>query len=106
MPTGALMPYVRRYEPIVLSHYRNPTPETYVDIFADSFVTQCDKAAQKMAAPYANDPMLLGYCMADCPILTDNDAQWHKGTTWPRILRNLGADAPGKQAYVRTMQKR
>lgn len=105
-PAGALMPYVRRYEPIVLSHYRKPSPEVYVDIFAEKFVAQCDKAAKEMAAPYANDPMLLGYCMADCPILTDRDAQWHKGTTWPRILRNLGEDSPGKRAYVRTMQNR
>jgi hypothetical protein len=108
MLTGppAAMPYVRRYEPIVLSHYRKLGPEVYVDIFASAFEAQCDAAAQKMAAPYANDPMLLGYCMADCPVLTDRDAQWYGGTTWPRILRNLSADAAGKQAYVETMRKR
>ncbi len=102
----APMPYVRRYEPIVLSHYRKPGPEAYVDIFASAFEAQCDAAARKMAAPYANDPMLLGYCMADCPILTDRDTRWAGGTTWPRILRNLGAEAPGKRAYVETMRRR
>jgi len=105
-PAGPVMPYVRRYEPIVLSHYLKPTPETYVDIFAPAFETQCDTVAREMAAPYAADPMLLGYCMADCPIMTDGDAQWSGGTTWPRVLRNLGAGAPGKQAYVAAMRER
>lgn len=82
------------------------TPRAYVDIFAPAFETQCDTAARKMAAPYATGPMLLGYCMADCPILTDGDARWSGGTTWPRVLRNLAADAPGKQAYVAAMHKR
>jgi hypothetical protein len=105
-PGGAIMPYVRRYEPIVFSHYRKPKPEAYVDIFSAAFERQCDVAARKMAAPYADDPMLLGYCMSDCPILTDNDVRWLGGSTWPRILRNLGAEATGKQAYVATMRKR
>jgi hypothetical protein len=105
-PAGSIMPYVRRYEPIVLSHYRKPAPEAYVDIFAAAFESQCDTAAREMAAPYAADPMLLGYCMADCPILTDGDARWSGGTTWPRVLRNLGANAPGKQAYTAAMRKR
>ena len=105
-PDGPIMPYVRRYEPVVLSHYLGPTPEAYVDIFAPGFEAQCDGAAREMAAPYADDPMLLGYCMADCPILTDGDARWSRGTTWPRVLRNLGAEAPGKQAYVSIMRER
>lgn len=105
-PAGAYIPYVRRYEPIVFSHYLKPPPERYVDIFAPAFEKQCATAAQEMAAPYVEDPMLLGYCMADCPILTDGDVKSMGGTTWPRILRNLGARAPGKQAYVAAMRKR
>lgn len=105
-PGKALFPYVARYEPLVLSHYRNPSPETYVDIFSPQYEAICEAAARKMAEPYANDPMILGYCMADCPPMTDNDARWHRGTTWPRRLRNLGAHAPGKQVYVKTMRKR
>jgi hypothetical protein len=105
-PAGPVMPYVRQYEPIVLSHYRKPTPASYVDIFAAAFAAQCDNAAREMAAPYAADPMMLGYCMADCPVMTDGDAQRSGGTTWPRVLRNLGAGAPGKQAYVAAMGER
>jgi hypothetical protein len=88
-PDGPVMPYVRRYEPVVLSHYRKPTPDTYVDIFAASFETQCDDAAREVAAPYSRDPMLLGCCMADCPFLTDGDAEWSGGATWPRILLHI-----------------
>ena len=105
-PAGPILPYVRNYEPILLSHYLNPEPETYVDIFASAFKTQCDNAARKMAAPYADDPMLLGYCMADCPIMTDGEVKSMGGTTWPRVLRNLKANAPGKQAYVTEMRNR
>ncbi len=105
-PDGPVIPYVRQYEPINLSHYRNPTPETYVDIFSTSFERQCDTAARRMAAPYATDPMIVGYCMADCPIVTDGDAKWKGGTTWTRVLRNLGPTAPGKQAFVATMRER
>jgi hypothetical protein len=105
-PGMALFPYVARYEPLVLSHYRKPSPETYADVFAPEYEAICEVAAREMAEPYANDPMILGYCMADVPAMTDNDAEWHKSTTWPRRLRNLGADSPGKQAYVDTMRNR
>ena len=105
-PGQALFPYVARYEPLVLSHYRKPSPETYADVFSSEYEAICAAAARKMAEPYAKDPMILGYCMADVPAMTDNDAQWHKSTTWPRRLRNLGANAPGKRAYVDTMRAR
>ena len=105
-PGQALFPYVARYEPLVLSHYRKPSPETYADVFSPEYEAICKVAAREMAEPYANDPMILGYCMADVPAMTDNDAEWHKGTTWPRRLRNLGGNAPGKRAYVDTMRER
>ena len=50
--------------------------------------------------------MLLGYRMADCPILTDDDIKSNGGTSWIRILRNLGEEAPGKQAYLKNIRKR
>ena len=58
-----------------------------------------------MVAPYANDPMILGFCMSDCPLLTDGEAKWFKGTTFPRQIRNLGSESPGKQTYVQLMAK-
>jgi hypothetical protein len=105
-PGKAKFPYVKRYEPLVLSHYRNPAPETYADVFSPDYEATCDVAAGKMAAPYADDPMILGYCMADVPAMTDNEAEYKKSTTWPRRLRNLGTRAPGKQAWVGLMHER
>lgn len=104
-PGQALFPYVAPYEPLQLSHYVSPKPEAYVDVFAPEYEKICATAAWHRAA-YANDPMILGYCMADCPPLTDGEAAWKKGTTWPRRLRNLGADAPGKRVWVDTMRER
>ncbi len=105
-PGQASFPYVAVYEPLRLSHYVNPPPEAYVDVFAPEYRAICESAASEMVEPYASDPMILGYCMADGPPMTDQEAEWKKGTTWPRRLRNLDADAPGKRAYVYTMRKR
>lgn len=102
-PLGPVMPYVRRYEPLILSHYKNPK---HSDIFEPAFAKQCDEAAQRMAAPYVDDPMLLGYCMSDLPSMTDMDAKIYKSTTWPRELRNKGANAAGKQAWMKTIRGR
>jgi hypothetical protein len=102
-PLGPVLPYVRRYEPVILSHYKNPK---HIDIFDPSFLIHCDEVAQKMAAPYAHDPMLLGYCMSDLPSMTDEDARIFNSTTWPRELRNKGGNAAGKNAWMNTIQSR
>jgi hypothetical protein len=106
IPFQSKTPYLREYKPIVLDHYRNPKPEIYIDIFSESFRKYCEEYAHKTASAYVNDPMLLGYCMADCPIFTDGDLRLYGGTAWIRILRNLGEHAPGKQAYLKTIKKR
>jgi len=105
-PLGPVMPYIRQYEPVRFSSWRNPKPEAYVDIFSPEFESHCDVVARKLVRPYADDPMILGFAMADVPVLSDMESRRSKGTTWPRVLRNLGADAPGKQAYVSTMRAR
>lgn len=105
-PFTPKVPYLRSYKPLVLDHYRHPKSEVYIDIFDTSFEELCNESAEKITTTYVNDPMLLGYCMADCPIFTDEDvSEMGATTTWPRLLRNLGSLAPGKQAYVETMQK-
>ena len=54
-------PYVAEYTPLKLSHYLNPSPETYMDIaFSKDYEDICEKTAREMVAPYANDPMILG----------------------------------------------
>jgi len=106
-PFGAVVPYLRSYKPIVLDHYRHPESKAYFVVFSEDFEKLCDKTAREVAAPYVNDPMLLGYCMSDCPIFTDNDISMMGGsTTWSRILRNLAPEAPGKRVYVDFISKR
>lgn len=101
-------PYVAVYEPLNISHYiLDLSPEKYEDMFAPEFVTKCRNMALEVAGPRVNDPMLIGYQMADCPVFTDYEmAGLRKGYTFPLKLRNLGAGAPGKQAYVTEMKKR
>ena len=105
-PLGPVMPYIRQYEPVRFSFWRRPKAQAYVDVFSPQFEEICDMAARKSVAPYANDPLTLGFAMADIPIMSDSDSQWSRTVTWPRVLRNLGADAPGKQAYVSMMRQR
>ena len=106
-PKGAVVPYLRSYKPIILDHYRHPKEEAFMDVFAPEFEELCEETAQKVAGPYINDTMLLGYCMSDCPIFTDQDISAMEGSTsWSRILRNLGADAPGKKAYIQLIRER
>jgi len=107
--------YVARYDPVDIPHYKGDTgPEEFPDVFSEEFDAICDKRAREMVEPRANDPRVLGYSMTDCPIFTDLDAAERGMTiygaprpelpTWPRLLRNQGADIPGKQAYVATMR--
>ncbi|MDE0865274.1 MAG: hypothetical protein OSA98_15900 [Rubripirellula sp.] len=107
-PRGAILPYVRRFLPLVLSHYTFPKAEQYHDVFAPEFVTHCEQVAREQAAPYKNDPMLIGYIMSDAARLTDLSVRGRPSgaTTFPRVLRNLGSDAPGKQVYVKMMRQR
>ena len=107
-PQGAILPYIRRYQPVVLSHYTYPKAANYHDVFAPQFVAHCDTVAKQQALPYKDDPMLIGYSMADAPLLTDAAVRNRPegATTWPRVLRNLGPEAPGKQAYVQMLRER
>ena len=77
--------------------------------FAHSMLPRAtaDEVARQQALPYKDDPMLIGYSMADAPLLTDASVRNRPegSTTWPRVLRNLGAEAPGKQAYVEGVVK-
>ena len=107
-PQGAILPYVRRYLPVVLSDYTYPEAEQYHDVFAPEFAVHCKAVAREQAAPYKDDPMLIGYIVSDAPRLTDLSVRGRPigATTFPRVLRNLGSEAPGKQAYVRLMRER
>lgn len=112
----AAVPYLQPIRFVDIPHWKTAVPnENFLDVFAPSFASHCDKLAKEIAAPVKDDPFLLGYTMTDCPLLTEEDcrerpdviggARRESRIGWPRRLRNLGADAPGKQAYVRTMQK-
>ena len=113
---SGIAPYVARFAPVDIPHYKHDTwPEKFPDVFSDEFDAICDQHAQAMVKSRANDPLVLGYAMTDCPIITDQDAAERGMTiygaprpevaTWPRVLRNLGAEAPGKQAYVAAMHE-
>jgi hypothetical protein len=105
--------YLQPIRFVDIPHWKTEIPDgNFLDVFADAFARRCDGMAKSAAAP--DDPFLVGYTMTDCPLLTEEDcrerpdviggARRDSRIGWPRRLRNLGADAAGKAAYVQTMQ--
>ena len=109
-----LIPYMRPIHFVDISHWK-PTiaDDNFKDVFSDEFYQHCDQLAKEIALPLKDDPYLLGYAMADCPLFTEADCKERPDTVggarrkarigWPRRLRNLGKSSPGKKAYVKTM---
>jgi hypothetical protein len=109
------IPYMQPIHFVDIPHWKTEVPdENFLDVFSEAFGKHCDQMAKEIAAPAKDDPFLLGYSMTDCPLFTEEDcrerpdviggARRKSRIGWPRRLRNLGADAPGKQAYVETMR--
>lgn len=112
---GPSLPYVQPIQFVEIPHWKTEIPdENFLDVYSEEFALRCDRMAEKIAAPVRKDPYLLGYAMTDCPLLTEEDCRERPDVIggarrkarigWPRRLRNLGGDAPGKQAYVGTVR--
>ncbi|MEM7375446.1 MAG: hypothetical protein AAF587_43025 [Bacteroidota bacterium] len=110
------LPYMQPIQFVDISHWKpGIEDENFLDIFSQEFYHHCDQLAKKIASPLRNDPFLLGYSMADCPLFTEEDCRerpdniygGRRGARigWPRRLRNLGPSAAGKKAYVSLMSK-
>jgi hypothetical protein len=88
----------------------------YLDVFAPAFGRHCDTLAARLCAPHRDNPLVIGWAFTDCPIFTDAEAAARPVVThgspreacptWPRVLRNLPAAAPGKQAWLATIRER
>ncbi|MHC4580890.1 MAG: hypothetical protein ACYS14_05495, partial [Planctomycetota bacterium] len=109
--SGPFMPYMQPIQFVDIPHWRREIPgSNFLDVFSDEFAEHCDRMAARFAAPLRDDPFLLGYAMTDCPLLTEEDCRQRTDVIggarraarigWPRRLRNLGAGAAGKRAYV------
>jgi hypothetical protein len=107
--------YMQPIHFVDIPHWKKEIPdENFRDVFSPEFEQHCTGMAKRIAAPVRDDPCLLGYSMTDCTLFTEEDcrerpdviggARREARIGWPRRLRNLPGDAPGKQAYVRTMQ--
>lgn len=107
--------YMQPIHFVDLPHWKPVIPDSnFMDVFSPAFEQHCDRLAKEIALPVKDDPFLLGYAMTDCPLFTEEDcrerpdviggARRESRIGWPRRLRNMGPDAPGKRAYVRTMR--
>lgn len=111
-----ILPYLQPIKFVDVPHWKGDIPdENFLDMFSDEFAARCDQLAKEFAAPLRDDPYLIGYSMTDCTLFTEEDLRERPDVIgggrresrigWPRRLRNFGAEAAGKQAYVKTMQE-
>lgn len=109
------MPYMQPISFVDIPHWRTDIPDdNFLDVFDEEFGRRCDRLARELAAPARDDPFLVGYAMTDCPLLTEEDCRERPDVIggarrparigWPRRLRNLGPQSPGKTAYVKTVR--
>jgi len=107
--------YMQPIRFVDIPHWKGTIPDAnFLDVFSAEFEAHCDRLAKAVAGPAREDPYLLGYSMTDCPLFTEEDCRERPDVIggaprearigWPRRLRNLGAKAPGKAAYVALMQ--
>jgi hypothetical protein len=110
-------PYIQPFKVVAIDHYRTPVEADFPDVFSPAFEQSCEAMAKRLKlAELSRDPLLIGYAFTDCPILTEVDAAARDVVimgapraatpTWPRVLRNLPASAPGKRAWVQFVQHR
>lgn len=115
-PTRAV-PFIETFRTLDIDHWKTPRDEDFRDVFSPEFEAHCERrAVEAKLAALSQDPFLIGYTFTDCPILTERDAAPRQAvvqgapragvSTWPRVLRNLPAAAPGKKAYVDLMRLR
>jgi hypothetical protein len=110
------VPYIQGLFFVNTSYWLNPKAQAFSDVFSIEFEQHCENVAQRLVEPRSNDPYLIGYTLTDCPVMTDLDAAEHgqdpwggpspEVPTWPRVLRNMGPDKPGKKVYVSLIRKR
>jgi hypothetical protein len=111
-----VLPYMLPIPFVDIPHWKHDIKDSnFTDVFAKEFVSHCDQLAKEKVLPVRDDPFLLGYAMTDCPLFTAEDCRERPDAIggarrkarigWPRRLRSLGDEAPGKQAYVQTMQE-
>lgn len=109
------LPYMQPIRFVDIPHWKGTIPDAnFLDVFSPEFEAHCDRMAKAVAGPAREDPYLLGYSMTDCPLLTEEDCRERPDVIggaprearigWPRRLRNLDAEAPGKMAYLALMK--
>ncbi len=113
---GLGFPVIRHLQFVKIAHSFVATAADFPDVFAAEFETHCDTLAAKECGPLRDHPHVIGWAFTDCPIFTDAEAAARPVVsygspraacpTWPRVLRNLPASAPGKQAWLAVIRAR
>ncbi len=109
------LPYMQPIHFVDIPHWKTEIPDSnFIDVFSSEFEQHCDRLAKEIVVPVRDDRYLLGYALTDCPLFTEEDCRERPDVIggarrkarigWPRRLRNLSADAPGKRAYVQTIR--
>jgi len=108
------VPYIAKLRFRDIAYFRCPQREKFPDVFSPAYRKHVQAIVDREVVPRKNDPYCMGYYFVDAPVLLDDEARPYgisyyskpkdAAFTWPRALRNMSADAPGKRAYVACMR--
>lgn len=100
----ATMPYIISTPFMSASFWHEPL--AYADVFTDRFAAEAAARAVTVAAEMKSNLMALAWCWTDSTSWDLKFTRRTRGTDYVSFLRELPADAPGRQRYTAFLRER
>lgn|GEM_PF-318050 len=100
----AAMPYIISTPFMAASFWQESL--AYVDVFTDAFAAGAEARAVAVAAEMKANPMALAWCWTDSTSWDIEFTRRTRGTDYVSFIRELPADAPGRQRYTAFLRER
>jgi len=100
----ATMPYIISTPFMAASFWQEPL--AYADVFTDKFAAEAEARAVAAAAEMKANPMALAWCWTDSTSWDLEFTRRTRGTDYVSFMRELPADAPGRQRYTAFLRER
>lgn len=98
------MPYIISTPFMAASFWQEPL--AYADVFTDEFSAMAKTKAVAAAAEMKANPMAIAWCWTDSTSWDLEFTRRTRGTDYVSFIRELPADAPGRQRYTAFLRER
>ena len=98
------MPYVISTSFVSASFWQDPL--AYVDVFTAEFAAEAEAKAVAAAAEMKTNPMAIAWTWTDSTSWDIQFTRQSRGTDYVSFMRELPADAPGRQRYTAFLRER